>query len=87
MTSPTPTLYEWLGGIDALNGLTVRFYERVALDVLLGPVFSGSSGMLISSAVASSRSTQRRRLCRNGAGAGQRPVHRSLKAVPRFDAS
>ena len=35
-----PTLYEWLGGIDALNRLTTRFYERVKDDALLGPVFA-----------------------------------------------
>jgi len=35
-----PTLYEWLGGIDALNRLTVRFYEHVKADPLLGPVFA-----------------------------------------------
>ena len=35
-----PTLYEWLGGIDALNRLTVRFYERVSDDALLAPVFA-----------------------------------------------
>ncbi len=35
-----PTLYEWLGGIDALNRLTTRFYEHVLDDPLLGPVFA-----------------------------------------------
>ncbi|HSX63063.1 MAG TPA: group II truncated hemoglobin [Tahibacter sp.] len=35
-----PTLYEWLGGIDALNRLTARFYEHVRQDELLGPVFA-----------------------------------------------
>lgn len=35
-----PTLYEWLGGIDALNRLTKRFYEHVKADALLGPVFA-----------------------------------------------
>src|SRR5262249_20692500 len=34
-----PTLYEWLGGLDSLNRLTKRFYERDNLDALLGPVF------------------------------------------------
>lgn len=34
-----PTLYDWLGGIDALNRLTTRFYERVQVDEMLGPVF------------------------------------------------
>ena len=36
----TPTLYEWVGGIEALNRLTVRFYEHVKADLLLGPVFA-----------------------------------------------
>jgi hemoglobin len=41
MTSKVvPTLYEWLGGIDALNRLTTRFYEHVRGDSLLAPVFS-----------------------------------------------
>ncbi|WP_230980466.1 group II truncated hemoglobin [Oryzicola mucosus] len=37
----TPTLYDWLGGIDALNRLTQEFYRRVRADELLGPVFAG----------------------------------------------
>ncbi len=39
-TTPVPTLYDWLGGIDALNRLTTRFYEHVAQDELLAPVFA-----------------------------------------------
>jgi hemoglobin len=35
-----PTLYEWLGGIDALNRLMTRFYEKVKDDPLIGPVFA-----------------------------------------------
>lgn len=35
-----PTLYEWLGGIDVLDRLTGRFYERVKEDPVLGPVFA-----------------------------------------------
>jgi hemoglobin len=35
-----PNLYEWLGGIDALNRLTTRFYEHVNDDALLAPVFA-----------------------------------------------
>lgn len=35
-----PTLYEWLGGMDALNRLTARFYERVHGDPVLAPVFA-----------------------------------------------
>jgi hemoglobin len=34
-----PSLYEWAGGIDALNRLTTRFYGRVKNDALLAPVF------------------------------------------------
>ena len=40
MSTPTPTLYAWLGGLDALNRLTTRFYERVRDDALLAPVFA-----------------------------------------------
>ena len=36
----TPTLYEWLGGIAALESLTGRFYERVKDEPLLAPVFA-----------------------------------------------
>ncbi len=36
-----PSLYEWLGGTDVLNKLTVRFYERVLADELLRPLFEG----------------------------------------------
>ena len=39
-----PTLYDWLGGIAALQKLTERFYERVKSDALLGPVFAHMSG-------------------------------------------
>lgn len=39
-SSETPTLHEWLGGIDALNRLTTRFYEHVNEDLLLKPVFA-----------------------------------------------
>jgi len=35
-----PTLYEWIGGIEALSRLTTRFYEHVKKDALLGPVFA-----------------------------------------------
>ena len=38
-----PTLYDWLGGIDALNRLTTRFYEHVRKDELIGPVFAHMS--------------------------------------------
>lgn len=39
-TRDVPTLYEWVGGIEALNRLTARFYERVQGDALLAPVFA-----------------------------------------------
>jgi hemoglobin len=39
-----PTLYDWLGGIAALQRLTERFYERVKDDALLAPVFAHMSG-------------------------------------------
>src|SRR6476660_7018800 len=35
-----PTLYDWVGGIDALNHLTTRFYEKVKDDPMIGPVFA-----------------------------------------------
>jgi hemoglobin len=38
--STIPTLYDWLGGIEVLNRLTVRFYERVRDDSVLAPVFA-----------------------------------------------
>jgi hemoglobin len=38
-----PSLYEWLGGIAALNRLTVRFYERVRDNVVLAPIFAHMS--------------------------------------------
>jgi len=36
-----PTLYEWIGGFEALKRLTEEFYRRVPQDDLLGPVFAG----------------------------------------------
>lgn len=40
MSSTTPpSLYDWLGGIDALRRLTTRFYERVPQDPVLKPIF------------------------------------------------
>jgi len=35
-----PSLYDWAGGMPALERLTARFYERVAQDPLLQPVFA-----------------------------------------------
>ena len=40
MNDSTPTLYQWAGGIDALNRLTTRFYQRVHDDPILAPVFA-----------------------------------------------
>jgi hemoglobin len=42
MTHP-PSLYEWLGGMPALEQLTASFYARVPSDPLLAPVFAGMS--------------------------------------------
>jgi len=36
-----PTLYEWAGGAEAFERLFTRFYEQVAEDELLAPVFAG----------------------------------------------
>ncbi|MES2951695.1 MAG: group II truncated hemoglobin [Pseudomonadota bacterium] len=45
MTEKTiPSLYEWLGGIDALNRLTTRFYEHVRNDAALAVVFAHMGG-------------------------------------------
>jgi hemoglobin len=38
-----PSLYQWVGGIDALNRLTTRFYERVRDDAILAPIFAHMS--------------------------------------------
>lgn len=35
-----PTLYEWMGGSEAIERLLVRFYERVPEDPILAPVFA-----------------------------------------------
>ncbi|MDI2132551.1 group II truncated hemoglobin [Yinghuangia seranimata] len=37
----TPTLYEWAGGAEAFDRLFTRFYEHVAEDPDLAPVFAG----------------------------------------------
>ena len=44
MSKPVPTLYNWLGGIDALNRLTTRFYERVRDNAVLAPIFAHMNG-------------------------------------------
>jgi hemoglobin len=37
---PVPTLYEWLGGREALQRLSATFYTKVVADDLIGPLFS-----------------------------------------------
>jgi hemoglobin len=44
MTATVPSLYQWLGGIDALSRLTTRFYERVRDNPVLAPVFAHMGG-------------------------------------------
>jgi hemoglobin len=44
MPAPIPSLYEWLGGIEALNKLTARFYERVKDNAVLASVFAHMDG-------------------------------------------
>jgi hemoglobin len=39
-TSPVPTLYDWMGGMPAIERLMDVFYRRVPNDPLLGPVFA-----------------------------------------------
>lgn len=39
MPANVPSLYEWIGGLPALNRLTQRFYERVRDDATLAPIF------------------------------------------------
>jgi hemoglobin len=43
MAGQVPTLYEWAGGIEALNRLTGVFYGTVLKDPLLEPVFRNMS--------------------------------------------
>jgi hemoglobin len=43
MSEAAPSLYEWMGGKSALDALLSRFYERVAQDALLAPVFAQMS--------------------------------------------
>jgi hemoglobin len=41
VSNPTPpTLYDWAGGMPVLQRLTTRFYQAVAQDELLQPVFA-----------------------------------------------
>src|SRR5437773_10347875 len=38
--APPPSLFDWAGGMPALEKLTTVFYERVRDDALLAPVFA-----------------------------------------------
>jgi hemoglobin len=38
-----PTLYEWAGGIERIEGLFARFYEKVPADPILAPVLAQMS--------------------------------------------
>lgn len=40
---PIPTLYEWVGGMDALHKLMDAFYRKVPKDALIGPLFAEMS--------------------------------------------
>jgi hemoglobin len=42
-TINVPTLFEWIGGSEALEKLFQRFYERVPADPVLAPVFAQMS--------------------------------------------
>jgi hemoglobin len=43
MSESVPTLYEWAGGSEAFERLTRTFYDRVAADPIVGPVFKNMS--------------------------------------------
>jgi len=43
-TKSVPTLYEWAGGMAALERLTNHFYDRVRHDEMLSPVFAQMHG-------------------------------------------
>jgi hemoglobin len=43
MEVKTPTLYEWVGGLDRIEALFGAFYEKVPADAVLGPVFAQMS--------------------------------------------
>ena len=42
-TKEIPTLYDWAGGIQRIETLFMRFYERVPADPVLAPVFAKMS--------------------------------------------
>jgi hemoglobin len=39
LADAVPTLFEWIGGAPAIEGLTERFYVKVKADPLLAPIF------------------------------------------------
>jgi hemoglobin len=39
-TKEIPTLYQWAGGVERLEALFMRFYERVPDDPILAPAFA-----------------------------------------------
>lgn len=43
MSDSIPSLYTWLGGIEAIGRLTTRFYERVPGNAKLAPIFAHMS--------------------------------------------
>jgi hemoglobin len=43
MEVKTPTLFEWVGGMDRIEALFSAFYDRVPADAVLGPVFAQMS--------------------------------------------
>jgi hemoglobin len=43
ITKTVPTLYEWVGGAEAIEALFRMFYERVPSDAVLAPVFAEMS--------------------------------------------
>ena len=44
MVDPVPSLFEWAGGAQALEGMVDAFYDRVERDDLLSPFFPGGVG-------------------------------------------
>jgi len=40
-TKIIPTLFKWAGGVQRLEALFMRFYERVSHDPILAPAFAG----------------------------------------------
>ncbi len=43
LPTPIPTLYQWVGGKEALEKLTEVFYGKVRADALLSPIFARMS--------------------------------------------